>query len=273
MKKQFLLSVIFSILLISLFPQVLSADVGPKPSVTVTIEGTPEAKTYYVTLLSEKEDYGPWHKISEEAEDGSSDEGFAYFANYQDKDGYCFQGQYEKLSGDGEFHWGYYPPERFKIAIYCPEDDVLYLSDPYEREEFNSYFTVQYGTSPLEVKVESHLGRDILNGLLRALATIAVEMALAYLFAFRSRSQLITIFITNMITQIFLNVFLAVTDAYGGLLVWMMMFVVGELAVLAIEELVYLVSFKKEKKWKVFLYTLLANFLTAVLTMVTTIRI
>ena len=256
--------------MISLFPQTLSADVGPKPSVTVTVEGAPEGKVYYMTLLSGKEMYGPWNKVS--SDDSSfPDEGYEYFAKYQDIDGYCFQGQYQKMKGAGQFSWSYYPPERFKIAIYCPEDDAFYLSETYEREEFNSYFTVQYGTSPLEVKVESHLGRDILNGLLRALATIVVEMALAYLFAYRSRSQLIIIFVTNMITQIFLNVFLAVTDAYGGLLVWMMMFVVGELAVLAIEELVYLLSFKKEKKGKVFLYALLANFLTAVLTFVTTI--
>ena len=273
MKKKVLLFFAVVFLFVSLFPHTLSADMGPKPSVSIKVEGI-EGMKYFVTLLSDKEQYGPWSKI-EEVDNHSSDAediAFAYFANYDDPDGFCFLGNMsEMLEGDGEFSWTYYPPDKFKIAIYCFDESSLSVSDVYERDAFNAYYTVQYEKDLLKVDEEIHLGKALLSGIFRALVTIAVEMALAYLFKYRERKQIMTILIVNIITQLLLNVFLSVCDYLGGILVWMMMFVIGEIAVLILEYLIYLIAFKKEKRGKLFLYTLLANLLSGVFTFIGTI--
>ena len=127
-----------------------------------------------------------------------------------------------------------------------------------------------YGSS-LSVVEEDRFGTVLLHGLLRAFITIAVELGLAFLFGYREKKQLIIIVITNLITQLILNIFLSSSIYYGGTLVWMTMFILGELLVVIIEEIVYMISFRKRGKGKAFLYALLANFLSAILTFFTTL--
>lgn len=254
-------------LLPSLFSMNVSADVGPKPSVTVTIKNAPD-KSYYVTFLGDREPYGPWRKVSDVSlkEDASDrDKAYAYFANYSDADGYIFLGNMsEDLKGFDSFSWTYYPPDSFKIAIYSPDDDTFFVSEICEREAFNSYFEITYG-SP-DVKEESHFGKDFFHGVLRALVTVAVELALGYLFGFREKKQILTILIVNLITQLLLNIGLMLTDYFAGALVWLVMFVILEIAVIVIEMIVYLFAMRKQKKWKLVLYAILANVLSGALT-------
>ena len=260
MKKKFLLLCITALLLSNLFPALVQADMGPKPSVTLFFDGLEETKTYYVTLLSQEEQIGPWSA----GDNGKEDEISRFFSEYEDADGFYYLNYHEQVK-DNEFSWTYYPPNVFKIAVYCPEDSSFLVSEIIEKEAFEAYYRVSYSSSVLEVKEESHMERDLLHGLLRAFITIVVELALAVLFGYREKKQILIILFTNLFTQVVLNLFLSLTNYYMGLLAWVMMFFVGELAVLAIEELIYMLSFRKVKKGKLFLYALLANFLSALL--------
>lgn len=264
----FLISVL---LLSTAFLRPVYGDVGPKPSVSIEVTGAPD-KPYFLTLLSDRENYGPWSKVSDEGSGGEDlkDRAFSFFASYKDAEGYCFLGNMsEELRGESSFSWTYYPPDRFKIALYCPEDGTFYLSGICKREAFYSYFVLDLKDGTPQVKEVSRLGRTMLYGLFRALATVLVELALAYLFAYRDRKALLSVLFVNLFTQVVLNLFLAWSDHYGGMLVWMLFFLIGELGVIVLEMILYLFLLRKEKKLKLLFYTFLANLLSAILTFVT----
>ena len=48
------------------FPMTARADIGPKPSVTVTVSGVEEGVLYYATLLSKARSTGPASAYDEE---------------------------------------------------------------------------------------------------------------------------------------------------------------------------------------------------------------
>ncbi len=267
--KKFFLLLLTSLLIASSSLCDVHADVGPKPSVTVYFDDVPEG-TYFVTLLSDREVYGPWRKVEvSEIKEGTSDKdkAFAAFVSYEDEDGYCFLGNMsEEMTGKGTFAWTYYPPESFKVAVYSVKEGRLYLSDICKREAFDSYFHARIKDGQLLIEEESHLGKTLFKTLLRALVTVAVELALAYLFGYRSKKHILSILIVNLISQTALNVFLMLGDYFGGMLVWMILFPIGEIAVIVLEMILYIALLRKEKKGKLIFYVFLANLLSAALT-------
>ncbi|MBQ1287305.1 MAG: hypothetical protein IIY22_01975, partial [Erysipelotrichaceae bacterium] len=70
-------------------------------------------------------------------------------------------------------------------------------------------------------------------------------------------------------SQTALNVFLMLGDYFGGMLVWMILFPIGEIAVIVLEMILYIALLRKEKKGKLIFYVFLANLLTAALTFFT----
>ena len=267
--KRFLVLLISAFLMSGLFTYDLQADVGPKPSVTVYVDEEIEGP-YFVTLLSDREPYGPWGRISEKEaskDDPLKDQAYAFFSRYKDADGYFFLGNMsQEMTGAGSFSWNYYPPENFKIAIYDSGSETILVSDVYERTAFNSYFHVRIENGSLSVKEESHFGIDLLKAIGRSLATVAVELAVAYLFGYRKKKHIITILIVNLITQILLGVVMMLADHYGGLLAWMIFFPIAEIAVIVLEMVLYQILIRNEKRGKLILYAILANLLTAALT-------
>ena len=254
---------------LSVFSVPVEADVGPKPSVTITIKQAPEGP-YYVTLLGTHA-FGPWSPIEEGSDPGIDDaeELAAYqsFAQYKNGEGYFFLGNMsKKMEGNDEFAWTYYPPDPFKIAIYSVKDGKLLVSDAYERNAFYSYFDVSCSNDGLIVKEETHFDRQLINLLIRVIATIAVEYVIAYIFGYREKKERRAIIIANVITQVLLNAILIFVDYYGGLLMWMIMFLLGELAVILIEFIIYLFTLKSHSKARAFAYSLMANLISAALT-------
>ncbi len=259
---------------LNLFTRPVFADIGPKPSVTIFVDNAPD-KSYYVTLLA-KSDTGPWHQISDisgmSVDSEEEKKAVQLFLDYEDSDGFFLLcNMSTDMKGKDEFRWSYYPPDEFKIAICCPQEGNVYVSEAMERDAFYSYFRVTYGSNPLPAAEESHLGRVFLESLFRVAVTIAVELFLAYLFGYRLKKQLLTIGIVNIITQMILNVFLVFFDYYGGGLMWMVMFPIGEIIVFVVELIVYVLTIGREKKGKTFLYTLLANAASAAFTFVGTV--
>ncbi len=270
MKKNFL-KILLVVFLVSCFPFSINADVGPKPSVKVTIIDAPEGN-YYVTLLCDEERFGPWSRISnEEAQDlGTTDEekeAVLAFMNYRDADGYHFMGYFDECSKKEAFNWGYYAPKRFKIAIYSVDDQSLKISEAFERDAFEASYEVQYGDT-LKVNEISNLGRRLLLFAMRVLVTFAIEMVLALLFNLRSKKHLLTIFIVNLITQVTLNIAMMILEYSSGGFVWVILFPICELLITIFELILYLIMFKDRPKWLIIIYTLLANGITMYLGMI-----
>ena len=271
--KKFFRGLIVVAAMLSLFTVPVSADMGPKPSVTITIENAPE-KTYYMALLSKSDHYGPWNVVDESEIDTNDqsleNQAFVFFATYKDKDGYYFiRNMSKEMKGSGEYSWSYYPPEEFKLAVYCPEDGSFYLSEGVKREAFYSYFNAEFSGNTLILKEEARVMPYIINFIIRMVATILVELFIGYLMGYRARKEIKTIIIVNIITQTILNVFLIFFDYYTGGMVGVFLLPIGELFVFITELIIYLIAFSKDhKKGKTVLYTLIANILSGGLTLI-----
>lgn len=267
-QKKILAFLICIITAVSMLPLWASADIGPKPSVSVTIEGA-AGETYYATLLSEKRSTGP-----ASAYDGSyarytaDDEDYdtwETFVAYEDSDGYYFLQEFWDCTGKDSFKWGYYPPDPFKILLYFPEQDVFVSTGIYERYAFDAYYKVSLDDfEVVSVEKTYDYSLEAVNLAVRIVITILVELLLALLFGFRSKRQLVLLAGINVSTQIILNVLLNIINYNKGYFAFVFYYILLELLVLTIEAVVYGVVLRREKygtvsKTRAIAYAFVAN--------------
>ncbi|MBE5891775.1 MAG: hypothetical protein E7286_00195 [Lachnospiraceae bacterium] len=250
-QKKILTFLICIIMAVSMLPLWVSADIGPKPSVSVTIEGA-AGETYFATLLSERKSTGP-----ASAYDGSyarytaDDEEYDIwekFVAYEDCDGYYFLQEFWDCTGKDSFRWGYYPPDPFKILLYFPEQDVFVSTGIYERYAFDSYYQVSLEDfEVVAVEKTYDYSLEVVNLAVRIVITILVELLVALLFGLRSKRQLALLTGMNVSTQIILNVLLNMINYNKGQYAFVFYYVLLELLVLTIEAVVYGVVLRREK--------------------------
>ncbi len=222
-------------------PVTVKADIGPKPSVVIEVVGF-EEKDYYVTLLSERDSTGPWSYGNEYYDYMGEIQAFEAFASYEDKDGYYFLSFMQDCSEDDTFEWTYYPPQRFKVLIYTAEDGQFYCSDEiYERYAFDSYFkvTVSENGNVLTAQKLYDFSMELASLAARVVLTIALEVVVALMFGYRSKKNVKIIAVTNVCTQVVLNVLLNVINCRSGQMAFMFNYVWMEGVVFAIEAVVY----------------------------------
>lgn len=279
MKKFKIYALLLIVIIGFLNPIKASADVGPKPSVTVKVKGGNVENDVYITLLSLKPRYGPYS-----AKESYEDEIAKKFNEFKDEDGYYYIDNHYKLE-DGKMYWGYYPPDNFKILMYIPATDSYIVSEtPLKTFAFKSFYNVSipyeisntHGNTVIVNPVRSYnIGQEALGLSLRILLTIAVELAIALLFGFRHRKQLKTIALTNVFTQGLLNVLLfAVLYFLGGLL-FLLAYILLEIVVFVIEAIIYMSKLKTvdEKPigtFTVWFYSFLANTISLIVGIILT---
>lgn len=272
MKKRIFAWLLALCLLLPVLAVTAYADCGPKPSTTITVH-TGGGERAVLTLLSEKENSGPYGKVEANGEppeyqrlNAVEEEAWYVFRDYADPDGFFFLGEV----WDSRVDWGYTPPEVFKIAVYYPDYDILWVSeDTYERYAFHSDFRLnlpalgagaQSGETDMVLKKSSDIPGEIFELILRILLTIAIELAMAKLFGFTSKRQQKTILRVNLITQLGLNVLLWIWYYWEGPLMAMIGLAAAELVVLIAEIVCYLLRLREdESKLRTVVYTICAN--------------
>ena len=272
---------------LSFFTLPINADMGPKPSVRVNLENMPNVKCYG-TLLSKNSSTGP-----QSAWDGNEDHIYNYdldieiwrkFVEYKDTDGYYFLQIAWEVTQTNQIALTYYPTQSFKILLYFPESDTFAVSGIYERYAFDTYYTVDMdgvniGSVNLDEiqstneRIDAYRSyqwrQEMISLVARILITIAIEMAVAILFGFRNKKQLITLIIINSATQIVLNLLLNFINYNSGQYAFVFWYVVFELIVFTLEAAIYcriLKSFSEKPKHNSFyyVYALVANALSFV---------
>ena len=217
--------------LLPLFCLPARADMGPKPSVTVTLEGL-DGRTCWGTLLSQKSSTGPYSAIDQEsgrdwASEDQEDAGQAFLSLDKEVTEGFYVMSYVQDCSDGTFSWGYYPPGTFKLALWFPEEDAFLVGPVRERYAFDSYFTLDLSQTELvsggvvqaeDLPRDYPYGREMLSLIGRALLTVALELAVAWLFKFRSGDMLFWIIVVNLVTQGLLNLGLNVFTYFCGAL-------------------------------------------------------
>ena len=251
--KKLLYRLLSAVLLCLLLSTTAFADMVPKESVQITLEGLGD-RPCYATLLSQEDSTGPasaWDGVSEPEAwmlpgGDRAREAFYAFGNYQDPDGMYFLCQVFEVR-EGSFTWGYYPPGIFRVLLYFPDTGELTAGERLRRYAFESSFRASLqadgslGTFTLGHFEKTNGLLDQLPGfLLRLGLTLAVELLLALAFGYRNRQSLGLIFKVNLITQALLNLILALELYYrGGGFFYFTHVVLLELTVFAVEGGVY----------------------------------
>lgn len=236
------------------------ADMGPKPSVTVDFANLPDAQCYG-TLLSKHESTGPsavWDGKEETKycfglyTDEADKAAWQAFVDRADPDGYHFLQTLWDLRKNTELSWGYYPPTSFKIVLYFPDSGTFVSSGIYESYAFHSYFSADMSgvdidatsnTPQITVKRAYDHTWEIVSLIVRIIATVLVELCVAWLFKLRKKYQILTILIANIITQIALNVSLYLLNYFDGSFIPLLIYIPSELAVFVIEAIAYSAMF------------------------------
>lgn len=277
-----------------IFPLTASADTGPKPSVKVTFNWLGD-ELCYATLLSKTDSTGPasvWDGTEENARHNEN-ESYSYaeldyktwkaFVDYKDADGFYFLQTGWKINETKSLDWAYYPPEIFKILLYFPESNTFAVSKIYERYAFDSYFTVDmsgsviaavdrpeyseaesYNEISITAERDYNTKREILSFALRIALTVVIETAVAFLFGYIAKKQLLLIVGVNAVTQLILNIMLNTVCLNSGYSEYIVTYILLELAVFVTEAVIYSVflnklSDKPKKRGIAVIYALAAN--------------
>lgn len=272
MKKKISVFLSAFIISISFFAVRVSADMGPKPSVHIKFTNMGN-EVCYCTLLSKKQSTGPYSvgKVK------STEEIPRAFQDYEDSDGFYYLEYYQPVSSSKSFDWGYYPPDTFKVLLYYPEEKTFAISEIIEKSAFHAEYTIDMkgieeigDNQHLQVIDSSTSQNEIFPFLLRVIITVLIEIAIALPFNFKEKHQLIFIAVTNVITQVLLNLLLNSANFYGGTFFMAFVYIPLEILVFAVEAAAYIVGLRRlATKYGYYhrisdcvLYSFLANFLS-----------
>ncbi len=264
MKRRIVMLVLAICLMIPVLTIPARADFGPKPSVTVTFRQEDWQEPYFVTLLSEQTASGPWSTKSSGWSTEDQEDLTEEFRSYQDSDGYHFLNYYEDCTDTGVFHWGYYPPERFKVLVYCPASQHYYVSGAQEQYAFQSMFEGTLNNGVLTVERIYSPWMQAAGFLFRLVMTVVLELLVGLLFGYRRPKQLLVILAANVATQLVLNLML---QDYPGAFFYFLLFGWLEVLIFLAEAVIYTIflpRFEEQRsfKGKPALYALLANLLS-----------
>lgn len=276
MKKRFTSWLLCLALLLPLISATVYADCGPKPSIHVKAESE---ETVYVAILSPYDQYGPnqqiqpgekpesWHHV-----DNVSAEAWAAF---RDAD-YGVEAYFCGHAGLNAAAWTYICPDDFRIAIYCPEyDTVLVSREVFETYAFRSDFHLDLsgldltasGMAEMKLQKQVEYGKLIGGFLLRAALTLIIELAVAFLFGYRSREFIKTVLFVNLVTQVGLNALLSLWYFADGPLDALLRLALAEVVVLVTESILYARKLRSENRGagRAVLYALAANLASVII--------
>lgn len=261
------------------FTAPVSADTGPKPSLTIKCRGFSENS--YVTVLATVEKYGPNWSVDALDYEVREKEDPSYFERTGvGKEIYIAiaeEAQRLRQSGEELYFWGvvtpcekdylfgYWPPEEFKILVYSADTDTFILSDEtYTRTVFKTVLYCEYENGAMAVSEISKSELSSTAVIARILLTILIEYAVGFAhIRYTNRSRLAVVLV-NIATQLVLNVILSLTEfkyGYGMGMYYLILFAM-EALILLTEWFIYSRVIPKEELPRPFAYALTANMLS-----------
>ena len=246
MKKRLTALLILLLVFALAMPLAAFADIGPKPSVQVTFTGA-GGREFYATLLSQSARSGPYSSEGGTGWLGDLEEEDAQtvreaFIGYQDPDGFYFLQTAWQCSETQPLAWTYYPPVTYKLLVYFPDTGEFLTSGVYSRYAFDNYYTVDLAdlaNGQLVLRKSYDYTWELVSLLVRILATIALELAVAVPFGFAKKPFLRPILTVNVVTQILLNLGLNMIAYWMGGLAFMIFFWPLEVLVFIVEAVAY----------------------------------
>ncbi len=249
------------------------ADMGEKPSVTLKVLNPP-SKEYRVGLLVRGEPHDP-EELEDEFEYVNGDPGYRDMFKYEG-DGYCFAhhpgpGFFIMSSNDilnGTYRFTYYAPSTFKVIVVS--GDSCYISEhEIVSSRYACYAIFDCETNELYEDLEAYeeYDRTFFKRSIRFLIlTLLIEGFLLFAFGLGQVRNIVVFLVTNVLTQVFLhyrNWSYRRNDGSG--LGASISFIGTELLIVIIETIVFAILMKEkdEKRWKVVVYAIVANLVSA----------
>ncbi len=251
-KRKKILSFTIMLLVFLLIPSTVFADFGPKDKVTVKVANYPDT-VYYLDLLQEED--GSYENINPMEYDGEMlsylescvDEGW-YPALYGGTQVPLFGELTGNVEGDYMKHvFSYFGvPGSFRIII-VNKQGVVQVSDVIERKSLQSSVTIDYFTG--EVTVPPVWVSYVLQYISTFLPTLLIEGIILLLLGYSLKQNGVLFIITNAVTQIILTAIAGHSVIIGGPTMGFLRFFPVEMAILAIETVIY-VKFLKGRQEK-----------------------
>ena len=178
----------------------------------VTFEGIQE--TCYGTLLSRKSESGTW-SYQMELDLNAPQEIMDFFKGYQDADHFFYLNYFQDVS-EGLLYWPYYPPEEFKILLYCPDSASVIVSDVIHRYSLSSPFKAVIDNGNITVQRNYNYRKLVLNVACRTLFGTFLAVLTAVLYAKPYNNEIRYMILGNLLFQAAINALISFYSFYNG---------------------------------------------------------
>jgi hypothetical protein len=195
---------IFALLIFSILLNFVSADSGPKPSVDIDVlynrnkisDASFSAKM--LDCINEDRKYLPKDLIPQ-----------LNISEYDSTNNCYWTPAFLAWGGDcrdSKCHFGYMPPSEFKLAVYIPSLDKVFISNKISRTNFNSnYEAILNSDGSAKISETTPLVRkDNVSSFIKALIiTLIIELLVALVYVSRtklSKKILISVLVGSLIT-------------------------------------------------------------------------
>lgn len=246
------------ILSISIVNISVSADMGPKPKITIDIKGI---EGDYVAAFAATEAWGPnidyemWLEYSDEYDHFPE---YNPIMEYKDEEGFKWITFYKICSDEDEIAFTYYRPEIFKLIIY-KNGKLFEATEIIETYAFNSEFEIDFSNNKIVISNNYNYKAEVFDFFLRLFLTFGIEIGLFFVFRLFTKRNLIIVILMNLLTQVALNVIINLVTYYNGLLDALFIFYICEFFIFILEALIYSIFMKDKNKKRILIYAILAN--------------
>ena len=206
-KNRFLCQGILAIALVIYFVFVyqsdVHADVGAKPSITLTVTGATE--DYYVALLSNRSEVNGENSalVLEHVNETSVE---AYLENFRNDGWYFFQSpvgkNIQRSNTTNQYHFSYMVPNPFRVIV-IGSDGSVYLSEELGQKEYNADCTYDIATGSLTEQRTGKVLERFLYTMVCLVFTLILELAIfrTYKYPF-SKRNICCVLLINILTNV-----------------------------------------------------------------------
>lgn len=269
------LTLLTSLLLLSLVLILpLSADMGPKAAITITVVNPPEGE-YYLDLLEQHDPGDTLHSnLTEEEMTALPEIVRTTLQGYHDGGWQAaltvgtriplFGSLTGERQTDGTVihHFSYHgTPNKYRIIVVMPDGSVN-TTETLEREAFRQ--TVTYDFAVGEATNETSIPLAYATQFaMTCTCTLLLEGVLLWAFGFMRRKNLLPFFVINLVTQIGLTAVTGTTLIYSGSFGAYMVFILCEIVIAIAEAVACAFWLKGHGRVRRVVYSITANLASA----------
>lgn len=287
MRKVLILLLVFTLFTIGMKPQDVHADMGPKPSIQITIKGVDTP--YSFDLITPYEDL---EAMTYTENQGYVDDESYYKDDYpdslilfQDRDNFS---SYHRYNGIGAirqesehvFNANYHGPKTYKIVL-VTEDNQFIISKQVVNLIFDTVVTwdltgVDLSESSYDLgelsgnmgigTLDNHTGggqivwMTVWRTITRVIATIFIELVVfLFIFRYREKDTFKKMIVVNVISQTVLSALLVIGYMQSNFFGFFGTLIFGEFLVFLGEAVLFTYWFKEGSKTKAFWFAIAAN--------------